>query len=200
MTIHQTQIPPSLAQLNQRLLTVEEYHRMAEAGILTEDDRVELLAGMIIPMSPIGSRHSTCVKRINQLFHQHYSPNEAVVGVQDPIELLDTSEPEPDVTLVLPPLEKYQNQHPKGADIILIVEVADSSYEKDQEVKVPLYAAAAIPEVWLVDLQKDCIEVYTEPKDGAYSLRRLIRRGESLALPIKEQAVPVEDVLGSAKK
>ncbi len=199
MTIHQTQIPPTLAQLNQRLLTVEEYHRMAEAGILTEDDRVELLAGMIIPMSPIGSRHSNVVNRLNRVFSLHLA-DLAVASIQNPVQLSDKSEPEPDLALLTPPIEQYDDRLARPEDILLLVEVADSSYEKDQEVKVPLYAAAAIPEVWLVDLQKDCIEVYTEPKDGAYSLRRLIRRGENLTLPIKEQAVPVEDVLGSAKK
>lgn len=179
----------------QRLLTVAEYHRMAEAGIIKADEQVELLAGTILPMGPIGSRHTTCVKRVNRLLSTLVGET-AIVSIQDPISLSDLSEPEPDVALLAPPLEQYAHRHPGPEDVFLVVEVADSSLQKDRELKLPLYAEAGIPEVWLVDLEADQIEVYTEPQGQQYRLRRLAHRGESLPLRALGTTVAVAAVLG----
>jgi len=146
--------------LQQRLITVAEYHKMIQAGILGEDERVELLYGKIIPTSPVGSQHSTCVKRLNRLFSRSVG-DRAIVSVQDPIQIPDHSEPEPDVALLRPPLSTYEARHPLPKEVLLIVEVSDSSLAKDRAVKLPLYASAGIPEVWLVDLAHSQIQVYT---------------------------------------
>ncbi|RMG67588.1 MAG: Uma2 family endonuclease [Bacteroidetes bacterium] len=179
----------------QRLLTVAEYHRMAEAGIIKADEQVELLAGTILPMSPIGTRHTTCVKRTNRLFSMIVG-EKAIVSVHDPILLSDTSEPEPDVALLAPPLEQYAHRHPGPEDVFLVVEVADSSLQKDRKLKLPLYAEAGIPEVWLVDLEADQIEVYSEPQGQQYRLRRLAQRGDQVSVAALATEVAVVDVLG----
>lgn len=155
------------AAVQQRTFSVTDYHRMAEVGILTEDDRVELIEGRIIVMSPIGSRHAACVKRLNTSLNQQIAGN-ALVSIQDPIQLNDYSEPEPDVALLCMRDDFYSAGHPTAEDILLAIEVADSSEGYDREEKLPLYARSAIPEVWLVSLPKSRVEVYTEPFGDIY--------------------------------
>ena len=181
--------------LEQRLITLAEYHKMGQAGILAEDERVELLYGKIVPMSPVGSKHSTCVKRLNRLFSRSVG-DQAIVSVQDPIQIPDQSEPEPDVALLSPPLATYESRHPLPEEVMLVIEVSDSSLLKYQTVKLPLYASAGIPEVWLVDLVKQQVEVYTQPQDDIYALRRLVRKGEVIALVALDLEVTVDEVLG----
>ena len=154
-------------QLLRRRFTVDEYDRMTQAGILGEDDRVELLEGEIVEMAPIGSRHAACVKRLNQLMSQRVA-GRAIVAVQDPIKLSDFSEPQPDLALLRPRPDFYSESHPGPDDVLLVVEVSDTSADYDRAVKVPLYAAAAIPEVWLVDLAAGTIEVHRGPSSGGY--------------------------------
>src|SRR5918912_896850 len=161
-------------QIAKRYFNVSEYYRMAEAGILTADDRVELIEGEIVQMSPIGSLHAACVRRLNQLL-QRLLGHAAVISVQDPVRLSDFSEPEPDVALLKPRADFYAHQHPTPDDVLLIIEVADTTVLYDRNVKVPLYARAGIPEVWLVDLQQDLIEVYARPTSGAYQVQRQAR-------------------------
>ena len=154
-------------QPQNRAFTVSEYYRMAEADILTEEDRVELIAGQIVAMSPIGSRHAACVDRLNSLLHSQ--PRLAgIVRVQSPIALDAYSEPEPDLVLLRPRADFYAAAHPSATDVLLAVEVADTSVDYDHEVKLPLYAQAGLPEVWLIDLQKSRIEVYARPQGDAY--------------------------------
>ena len=138
----------------QRAFSVTEYHQMTEAGILTEDDRIELIEGRVILISPIGSRHAACVKRLNALLSQRVGAA-ALVSVQDTIRLDDYSEPEPDIALLHPRDDFYAHAHPTPADLLLVIEVADTPEGYDREEKVPLYARAAIPEVWLVSLAKN---------------------------------------------
>lgn len=138
-----------------RLFTVEEYHKMAEAGIFTEDDRVELIEGEILEMSPIGRIHAAHVKRLNKLFNQRLG-DRVLVGVQDPVILSDFSEPEPDLSLLQPRADFYEAGHPQPEDIFLLVEVANSTVETDQYVKVPTYAKSGIVEVWLVNIDEQC--------------------------------------------
>jgi len=140
---------------------------MAQIGILGESDRVELLAGELVEMSPIGSRHAACVKRLNRLFSQHLSQR-ALVSVQDPIYLSERSEPQPNLVLLKPRADFYAQAHPQPRDVLLIVEVADTSGDYDRQVKIPLYAEAGIIEIWLLDLIKEFVEVYRQPVAREY--------------------------------
>lgn len=162
-----------------RSFSVEEYHRMMDAGILTEDDRVELIQGEILKMAPIGSRHAACVKRLNRLFSSIIG-DRALVGVQDPIRIGHTSEPEPDVSLLTSSSDFYASTHPKPEDVLLLVEVSDTTGEYDRAVKVTLYATAGIREVWVVDLVDDRIDVFRNPVAGTYRTTFGIGRGETI--------------------
>ncbi len=154
---------------------------MAEAGILSEDDRVELIEGEIVEMSPIGSRRAACIDRIVNFLLNRFAGKTAIVRVQSPIRLDDFSEPQPDISLLLPREDFYAGEHPKSADVLLLIEVADTSVEYDRTVKTSLYARANIPEVWLINLKKSEIEVYTKPADGSYQTIRIFKTGESFA-------------------
>jgi Uma2 family endonuclease len=135
-----------------RRFSVEEYHRMAETGILKPDDRVELLDGDIISMAPMSSRHAAAISKISAWL-QRESTGRAIVRVQSPIQLDDFSEPEPDVALLRTEATHYADAHPGPGDILLAIEVAQSSLGFDREVKIPHYARAGIAEVWLVNLE-----------------------------------------------
>jgi Uma2 family endonuclease len=148
-------------------LTIGDYHRMGEAGILTEDSRVELIEGALIDMAPIGSPHAGMVKRLNRIFDRAVG-SQAIVSVQDPVLLGQYSEPQPDIALLRPRDDFYAKSHPHPKDVLLIVEVADSSLRYDREVKIPLYARHGIPEVWLVDVEKKQLTVFHTPAQQAY--------------------------------
>lgn len=170
----------SIAQVERRYFDADEYHRMVEAGILSEDDRVELIQGEILRMAPIGLRHAACVDRLTALFGGYVSET-ATVRVQSPVHLDDHSEPQPDAALLRPRRDFYASGHPGPADIFLIVEVADTSLEYDRTYKLPLYARAGIVEVWLVDLSNSVIETYTQPVDVQYQAKRQVAGAEALA-------------------
>jgi Uma2 family endonuclease len=181
-----------------RRFTVEEYERMGAAGILGEDDRVELLDGEIVEMSPIGPRHAGRVNRLNRLLAVGLGER-AVVTVQNPVRLALRSEPQPDLVVARPRRDFYELGHPTPDDVLLLVEVAEISAAFDRGVKVPLYARAGIPEVWLVDLASEQVMVHRAPTEGRYADVRTLGRGDRLA----PQAFPdlelsVADVLGLA--
>jgi Uma2 family endonuclease len=167
-------------QIVRRHFNVTEYYRMAAAGVLSENDRVELIEGEIVEMNPIGSRHAACVGRLTE-FLGRLVGGEAIVWVQNPVQVNDYSEPLPDVTLLKRRDDFYAQANPQPSDVLLIIEVADSSVEYDRDIKVPLYAGAAIPEVWLVNLPQETIEIYTQPVGDAYREIHLVKRAESLA-------------------
>lgn len=173
------------AILKRHRLTVADYYRMAEAGILGEDDRVELIEGEIIDMPPIGNVHSSSVKRLLRIFDRAVGDG-AVVSVQDPIHLNDFSEPQPDLALLRYRDDFYREAHPTAADVLLLVEVAGSSLAYDRDVKLPLYARHGIPEVWIVDLEHRRLEVHSRPQGDAY----LEKRCPDLAVPIAPAALP----------
>lgn len=171
---------------------------MGEAGILGEDDRVELLDGRLIDMPPIGPPHSHGVNDLVDLFarrmHVGGEP-QARLSIQNPIQLDDYGAPQTDVVLYDPDMPT--DRHPLPEDIYLVVEVADSSVDYDRDVKASRYAAAGIPEYWLVDLPGEAVDVFRRPEDDTYAERIRHRAGDTLtisALPDVE-AVPVEDVL-----
>lgn len=167
-------------QVLRRRFTVEEYHQMGQAGILNKEDRVELLEGEIVEMAPIGSRHQATVDRLNWLFSGR-AADAAVVRVQGPVRVAGDSEPQPDILLLRSRADFYAAAHPGPADVILLVEVSDSSIEYDREVKLPLYARHGIPEVWIVDLDKEVIEVYTDPTVDGYRGVSQLGRGQTLS-------------------
>jgi len=183
-------------QAEKRLFSVTEYYRMAEAGILSEDDRVELIEGEIVIMSPIGSPHSACIDRLTRLLV--YGAGEAaIVRVQNPIHLSDYSEPQPDLCLLKPREDFYADHHPTPSDVLIVIEVADTSLAYDQTVKATLYAKAGIAEYWLVDLNHDLITVYTQPVNGYYRNSQRFGRGDSLSsAAIPGLTLTVDDMLG----
>ena len=182
-------------QPSRRLFSVAEYHRLGEVGILTENDRAELIEGEIIEMTPIGSQHAACVDRLNRFLQRLDLP--AIVRVQNPICLNDRSEPEPDLCLVRPRDDYYAAGHPGPADVLLVVEVSDASIGYDRNTKLPLYAAVNIREAWLVDLSRGRVEVHTEPRDGFFVRFALYGRGETIYTDaVSGLAVPVSGILG----
>jgi Uma2 family endonuclease len=136
--------------VRRRRFTVEEYYRMAEVGILTERDRVELIEGEIIEMSPIGFRHAFCASTLITRLTRAIG-DRAHIWPSNPVRLFPDTEPQPDVTFIHGPLSRY-SEHPGPADVVLLIEVSDTSYRFDRYVKLPLYACAGVPEVWIVDL------------------------------------------------
>src|SRR5688500_6004016 len=183
-------------EITRKRFTIDEYHRMAEAGILHEDDRVELIDGEIVEMSPIGKHHAACVKRLIALLTEQIG-RRAIVGAQDPVQLSDSSEPQPDITVLKFRDDYYEEQPPTPEDILLIIEVADSSLDFDRLVKLPRYARGGVPEVWIVNLAGGVIEVYREPVAGEYRETLQAVRGDVLVLPgVAAAQVRVEDVFG----
>jgi Uma2 family endonuclease len=183
------------SRFQQRLFSADEYERMIAVGILAEDERVELINGAICPMSPIGSWHAACVKRLVRLLIERLGRS-AIVGAQDPIRLSDDSEPQPDVAVLRPREDFYAGALPRGEDVLLIVEVAEASLFFDRTVKLPLYAEAGIPEVWLVDLKHEVVERHSRPLHGRYAEVATFQRGEMLDSPTLGLSVAIEDILG----
>jgi Uma2 family endonuclease len=163
-------LEPKQAPTRHRL-DVGAYYKMAEAGILTEDDRVELIDGEIFDMTPIGSPHAGKTNRLNRLFARAAADGLVAVSVQSPLRLDAFNEPQPDLLLLRPRETDYQDRHPSAADVLLLIEVSESSLAYDRGTKLALYARFGVPEVWIVDLFAAAIEVYREPKDGAYAVR-----------------------------
>jgi Uma2 family endonuclease len=182
-------------QIARRYFSVEEYHRMGEAGIFAEGDRVELIEGEILKMSPIGRRHAACVKRINEQLI-NLLRGRAIVSVQDPILLDDYSEPQPDIAIVKRRNDFYAQALPATADVLLVIEVADTSLAYDRDIKLPAYARSAIPEVWIVDLAAQAVEVHADPVNGVYRNVRSYRRGDTITpVHFSNLAIVVDAIL-----
>lgn len=183
-------------QYQKRYFNVDEYYKMAEVGLLSPDDHVELIEGEIVEMSPIGKTHGGTVKRSNKFINRQLG-DAVIVSVQDSVRLDDFSEPQPDLALLKPRKDFYTNSHPTPEDVLVVVEVSDASLNYDRNVKLPLYARAGIPEAWLVVLAKDVIEVHSEPRNGKYQKVHRLKRGKTLVSPtIPAFSCRVEDLLG----
>jgi Uma2 family endonuclease len=163
-----------------RRFDVDDYHRMAEAGILTEDDRVELIDGEILAMTPIGPRHNAAVNRANRALVTAVG-DRAIVQVQGSVRLDRFHEPQPDLVLLRPQHDFYVSRLPGPADILLIIEIAESSLQYDQEVKTRIYAEAGVPEYWLVNVDEGTVSCFTDARDGAYRKLHRYERDQSLA-------------------
>jgi Uma2 family endonuclease len=168
------------AEVPRRRFTREEYHRMAEAGILHEDDRVELIEGEIVQMTPIGRRHAACVAELNHLLLPAVGQR-ARLWPQNPIALPDDTEPRPDIALLRPRADSYFQDDARPEDVLLLVEVADTSQCYDRLVKLPLYGRAGVPEVWIVDLPGEVVEVHRRPTPSGYAQVERVGRGGTVA-------------------
>ena len=168
--------------VERRRFTRREYHTMIRAGILAEDDPVELLEGEVVRRMPTGSSHAGCVNRLTRLLGTA-AGDRAILAVQNPLALGEFSEPEPDLMLLRPRADFYADAHPTAEDVLLAVEVADTSLAVDLEVKVPLYAGHGVREVWLVDLEHRRVLTYRDPAGGRYREERVLQPGDFLSIP-----------------
>ncbi len=174
--------------------SVDEYYKMIELGMLKDYEKAEIIEGELIQKTPIGDKHATVVDVLNKFFIKNVF-DDILVSVQNPVRLTDFDEPEPDIALA--DLTKYDGRrHPQPAEILLIVEVSDSTLKYDRDTKLSLYAESEIPEVWIVNLKNDIIEVHQKPSNGIYQLAQIFKRGElikSAILPYLE--IKVDEVL-----
>ena len=165
-----------------RLFTVDDYHAMTRAGILSEDDRVELIEGEIVVMSPVGSRHAACVDILAELLIRAVD-NRTAVRVQSPIGLGGTTEPQPDVCLLVRRDDAYSECLPQPEDVLLVVEVSDTTLDYDRRVKARLYARHGIRQFWLIDLGSRTVEAYRSPGPDGYGERSVLDVGDRVAVP-----------------
>jgi Uma2 family endonuclease len=169
---------------------------MAEAGILKPTDRVELIEGEIVEMSPIGDRHAMAVNRANMVFARGLG-DKVVVSVQNAVRINRYNEPQPDIVLIRPREGFYGDRHPRPEDVVLLIEVADTTLKYDQNVKLPIYARNGIREVWILDLQRDVIHLYREPENGSYTVCETRPRSESVSpQAFPGFAISAADLLG----
>jgi Uma2 family endonuclease len=166
-------------EIAKHLFTVEQYERMIETGILTKYDRVELIEGEIVEMSPIGSGHASCVASLTSLLGEKLA-RRAIVWGQSPVRLGDSSEPQPDISLLKWRDDFYGHSLPTPGDVLLLVEVSDATLKYDRQVKMPLYAREGIEELWIVNLQDGEVQVYARPSGDAYEFVRRVGRGETV--------------------
>ena len=184
------------AALDKYSFTAEEFERLGEAGILRQDARLELIEGEIFEMSPIGNAHAACVKFLNRLLSRLFG-NILIIGVQDPVRLSDFSEPQPDISLLRWRDDDYRDGHPTPADVLLVIEVADTTVIKDRTVKIPLYARYGVPEAWLVNIPEEQVEIYSAPSGDVYQRVEVFGRGqEARSHTVEGLAVKVGELLG----
>lgn len=178
--------------------SADDYERMIEVGIFAEDDRLELLEGEVVLMAPIGRRHMACVKRLNRILSRRLG-DDLILSVQDPVRMTDLTEPQPDLALLRFRDDFYEGSIPAAADVLLIIEVADTSITYDRQEKAPLYARAGIPEFWLVDLNTDTITVFAQPAEGEYRTVKSHSRGETVSsATFPDLSLPAEEILGAS--
>lgn len=183
------------AEVLPKKFTVEEYYRMAEVGILGPEDRVELIDGQILQMSPPGIRHVAASHRANTLFTEALG-RRVIVSVQNPLRLDRFNEPQPDIIILKPVPDFYASRNSGPQDALLVIEISDTSLSFDRKVKVPHYAAKGVPEVWIEDLKHDVLLVYRDPAGELYDTNLTLRRGENISpLAFPDTVFKVEDLL-----
>lgn len=168
-----------------RKLTVTDFLRMGESGVFAPDERVELLDGEIYTVSPPSSKHAAWVDRVMKALERSVG-DRTIIRVQSPVGLSEHDTPEPDVAVLAPSVDFYENELPGVGDVYLVVEISLSSLGYDRSTKLSLYARAGVPEVWIVNVDEGQLEVHREPQNGLYRVRLLLRLGE----PVTPAAVP----------
>ncbi|MDG4597027.1 MAG: Uma2 family endonuclease [Candidatus Contendobacter sp.] len=176
--------------------TVAEYHRMGEVGLLHEDSRVELIDGEIVEMAPIGSSHGGNVNRFIRLFSKVVG-DKAIIAAQNPVVLSGYAEPQPDLAILRWRADDYEQSNPHPEDVLLLIEVSDSTLRYDRDVKIPLYAKNGIPEVWLLDIQNRQLEIYREPINGIYQQRDCRRAGQIAPILCPDAAIDLAELFPS---
>ncbi|MBL6985468.1 MAG: Uma2 family endonuclease [Methylobacter sp.] len=183
------------AGVRKHLTDINEWQRLGEANIFPPESRLELINGEILEMAPIGCNHAGHVKRLNNRLSA-LAFGKAILSVQDPLQLGDLSEPEPDFMLLKPSDDFYSSRHPTADDVLLLIEVADSSLSFDQNQKLRLYASHNIPEYWLMNLNDSCVEVYRQPHGDCYGEKTTLRIGDSVTLSqINQLTINIADIL-----
>ena len=177
------------------LTNIDEWRKLGEANIFPPVSRLELINGEILEMSPIGFNHSGHLNRINKLFAK-LIPDTVIPSVQNPLQLGDLSEPEPDFMLLKPNADFYSSRHPNAEDVLLLIEVADSSLTFDQNQKLRLYALHGIPEYWLLNLNDLSLEVYRKPNGEVYAEKTTLRAGDTITLSqLNQISIRMADIL-----
>jgi len=183
MTLHSTRF----------LINVDQYYKMAEAGIIQPTDRVELIEGEILTMSPINSPHAGIINALNGEL-SFYLRDKAIITVQNPLRINNKTELEPDLVIAKFRKDKYSKSHPKPSDALVVIEVADSSLYFDQNVKLPIYAKAGILEYWIINAEKKQIEQYTNPKGDEYLKKKIIRKKGKIICSTIELTIKGTDI------
>ena len=182
-------------QLERHLFTVNDYHVMIDAGILTEDHRVELVRGEIIAMAPIGDLHASCVDRLVDLLIEQLR-RRALIRVQSPVRVDEYTEFQPDVMLLERHDDYYSSGPPRPEHVFLMMEVSNTSTQYDRNVKVPIYARAGIQEVWLIDIQAGLLEVFSQPSQEGYASIQTLGSGDSVSpSAFPDIALIVDDII-----
>jgi Uma2 family endonuclease len=177
------------------LTNLAEWKKLGEANIFPPESRLELINGEIIEMAPIGSHHASHLKRLNKLF-SGLIQNSEIIAVQDPLQLGDLSEPEPDFMLLHPSSDFYYENHPIAKDVYLLIEIAESSLKFDQNQKLRLYALHNIPEYWLLNVNEACLEVYKKPHNGLYAEKTTLRACDKITLSqLDNISIDMADIL-----
>ncbi len=182
-------------ELIRRKIKVGDYHRMFETGILTNQDKVELINGEIIEMSPSGSLHAAIVDRISNFLMQALG-GQVIVRTQSPVQVSELSMPEPDICVLKPKNDFYAESHPLAQDIFLVIEVADTSYRYDKEVKLPVYAKAGIEEYWIINIERKEIEAHRAPHNEVFSKIDIIQLDQQLTFHAFDLQIKAPSLLG----
>lgn len=186
------QLEMSSTAISKRLISREEYHMIGETGMLKPDERLELINGEIYTMCPIGSKHAGVVDQLTEILVPALV-KQAIVRIQNPVRINQWNEPEPDISILNRRKGRYLNEHPSPADILAVIEVSDTTYEFDKNVKLPMYAGCGIPVYWIVNLDKNNIEVYSNPRRDQYDVRTLYHPGDKI--PLLREKFDVSEIL-----
>jgi Uma2 family endonuclease len=188
--------PPISSEFNSEVdskITVEQYYRMEEAGMFHPEQRLELINGKIIYMSPIGRKHGSCVAVLTEIFVSQFK-DKVFTWVQNSIQLNNLSEPQPDLALLKRRGDFYRDRLPIPNDILLIIEVADSTISYDRNVKIPLYGSAGIIEAWLIDVNEKTLTKYTQPNPEGYQSIEVFKPSDVIIW--MEEKILLADILG----